>query len=128
VRFLLDTHVLIWLATKPERLPNAILRDLEPERTEIMFSSVNIWEIAIKCGLNRADFSIAPLIILTWARARGFVELAVSSEHSIAVGELPKLHNDPFDRLLIAQSHIENAVLLTADKVVAEYPGPIRLV
>jgi len=58
----------------------------------------------------------------------GYQELAISSEHAVAIDSLPPLHRDPFDRILVAQATIEGIVLLTSDHVVAQYPGPVRLV
>ncbi len=128
MRFLLDTHILLWLANDPDRLSRAMLGELATDTTEILFSAVNIWEIAIKRGKNRGDFMASPRVMLNWARRQGFSELAVTSEHVMAIMQLPRLHGDPFDRILIAQAMVEGAALLTKDQDVAAYGGAIRLV
>ncbi len=128
MRILLDTHILLWLADTPERLPDATLDLLSDTRNEIVFSAVNIWEIAIKFALNKPDFRTDPQLIFRKAIAEGLIELPVTSEHGIATAALPPLHRDPFDRLLVGQAAAENMLLLTADEAVAAYPGPVRLV
>jgi len=128
VRLLLDTHILIWLALEPARLGDVALRDLENPQTEILFSTVNIWEIAIKHSLNRPDFTIRPDVMLSWARERGFAELPMTSEHGFAAGGLPPLHRDPFDRAMIGQAMVEGIVFLTADAGLAAYGDVVRVV
>jgi PIN domain nuclease of toxin-antitoxin system len=128
VRLLLDTHILIWLALEPDKLPVAALRELENAQTEILFSAVNIWEIAIKHSLKRPDFAIAPDAMLQWARERAFAELAMTSEHGLAAGALPPHHRDPFDRAMIGQAMVEGIVFLTADAGLAGYGDGVRVV
>jgi PIN domain nuclease of toxin-antitoxin system len=128
VRLLLDTHILIWLALEPDKLPVAALRELENAQTEILFSAINIWEIAIKHSLKRPDFTIRPEAMLNWARERGFAELPMTSEHGLAAGSLPLLHRDPFDRAMIGQAMVEGVVLLTADAGLAVYGDVVRVV
>jgi len=128
VRLLIDTHVLIWLATEPERLPIATRRDLETPETEILYSSVNIWEIAIKQALRRPDFAIAPNAMRTWAEERGFSELVLTSAHGMAAGALSPHHRDPFDRAMIGQAMVEGVTFLTADAGLAVYGDVVRVV
>ena len=128
MRLLLDTHILLWLAGTPERLPAATMNLLSDRRNEIVFSSVNIWEIAIKFALNRADFCTDPRLVFTRAVTEGLTELHVMSEHGIAAAALPLIHRDPFDRLLVGQAIAEDMLLLTSDRTVAAYPGPVQLI
>lgn len=128
MRLLIDTHVLIWLATEPERLPIAARSDLETPETEILYSSVNIWEIAIKQALRRPDFAIAPNAMRNWAEERGFGELALTSAHGMAAGALPPHHRDPFDRAMIGQAMGEGVTFLTADAGLAVYGDVVRVV
>ena len=125
--FLLDTHVLLWAAGVPERLPDDARVMIEDPETELIFSAVSIWEVAIKNGLGRADFNVDPRLLLRGLRDNGYQELTVTGTHAAAVDLLPPIHSDPFDRLLVAQAQTEALTLLTADSTVARYPGPIRI-
>ena len=126
MRVLPDTHLLIWAAEQDDRLPQAVDAILNDPLNQVFFSPVSLWEIAIKARLNRPDFQIDPFAFARGLLDYGFMELAVRSEHALAVFRLPALHRDPFDRLLIAQATVEQVVLLTADELVARYPGPIQ--
>jgi len=126
VRLLLDTHVLLWAAGAPERLPAAALALLESDEHQLMFSAASLWEIAIKRGLGRDDFRVEPRVLRRGLEEHGYDELPVASRHALALDQLPPIHRDPFDRILIAQACVEGVTLLTADAVVASYPGPIR--
>ena len=92
------------------------------------FSAASIWEVAIKHGLERADFTADPRLLRRGLLENGYVEVPITSQHALAVVTLPKHHKDPFDRLLIAQSLVEAVVLLTSDTVVSQYGGLTRLV
>ena len=125
---LLDTHLLLWAAGDPERLSAESQDLLGDPATELMFSTASIWEVVIKNALGRSDFRVEPRLLLDGLIQNGYSELAVRSEHALAVGRLPPLHKDPFDRILIAQAQVENVTLLTTDDKVACYPGPIQAV
>jgi PIN domain nuclease of toxin-antitoxin system len=128
VNLLLDTHLLLWAAGAPDRLP-AVARDLiEDPGNILIFSVASLWEIAIKRGLGRDDFRVDPRLLRRGLIDNGYAELAITSEHVVAVESLPPLHRDLFDRLLIAQATAEGVTLLTSDKALAAYPGPIRAV
>ena len=126
MKFLLDTHLLLWAAGVPERLPDEARALLEEENATPFFSAASLWEVAIKDGLGRADFSVDPRVLRRGLLENGYVEMAVTGAHVVAVDLLPPIHKDPFDRLLIAQARVEGLTLLTADRIVARYPGPIR--
>ena len=128
MKLLLDTHLLLWAAGAPPKLSRAAVALLDNPENELMFSAVNLWEIAIKRSLGRAGFEVEPQVFLRRLLANGYSELPVSSAHAVAVGELPNHHRDPFDRLLVAQAIVEGVVLVTADAALARYPGPIRKV
>lgn len=125
---LLDTHVLLWVLDAPERLPREIAGQLESPETTVYFSAASIWEIAIKASLGKIDFPYSPEAIAQAARDTGFVELPVRAEHGAKVAQLPLHHRDPFDRLLIAQSLLLPAQLLTADAALVPYTELVRLV
>lgn len=127
MRFLLDTQVLLWAAGVPERLSNGVLDLIEDPSTVLVFSAASIWEIAIKNGLGRKDFRVDPRLLRRGLLENGYFELAVTGDHAAQVDILPPIHKDPFDRILVAQALIEGITLLTADPLVARYPGPIRM-
>jgi PIN domain nuclease of toxin-antitoxin system len=125
VILLLDTHLLLWAAGEPDRLPQAARTRIEDPATQLLFSAASLWEVTIKAGLGRVDFVIEPRLLRRGLLENGYDELPVRSAHAVAVGELPNLHRDPFDRLLVAQAQVESITLMTADAAVAAYPGPI---
>jgi PIN domain nuclease of toxin-antitoxin system len=93
-----------------------------------MFSPASLWEVASKRGLGRDDFQVDPRLLRRGLLDNGYVELPITSEHAVAVDGLPPIHKDPFDRILVAQATVEGVALLTADPMVAQYPGPVRQV
>jgi PIN domain nuclease of toxin-antitoxin system len=95
---------------------------------EPVFSSVSIWEIAIKNSLGRPDFRVNARLLRRGLLDNGYLELPITSEHAVAIDGLPPIHKDPFDRLLVAQSLVEGITLLTSDPVVNRYSAPIRRV
>ena len=128
MKFLLDTHVLLWAAGQPDRLPAKVRRLLGDPLNELVFSAASLWEIAIKKGLGREDFQVDARLLRRGLLDNGYSELAITSAHAVAIDGLPPIHKDPFDRLLVAQSMIEGITLLTTDPVVAQYPAPIQRV
>ena len=125
---LLDTHVLLWAAAQPTKMTRSTRDLLKNTKNTLLFSAASIWEITIKHSLNRADFTVEPRVLRRALLDNGYEELAITSAHAVAVDQLPPLHRDPFDRMLIAQATVEGATLITADATVAKYPGPIRKV
>jgi PIN domain nuclease of toxin-antitoxin system len=122
VKLLLDTHVFLWLLTQPERLGEH-LRLLEDRRNGLLVSAVSSWEIAIKHALGRLPLPEPPArYVPERLRAIGAEALAIEHAHALAVAELPPLHGDPFDRLLVAQAGLLALPIITADPAVAQYP------
>ena len=128
MKLLLDTHLLLWAAEGFERLPPDARPLLGDPANRLLFSAASIWEVVIKRGLGREDFLVDPGALRRGLLDGGYIELPVSGVHTLAVGALPPLHKDPFDRLLIAQAIVEQATLLTADARLSAYPAPVRLV
>jgi PIN domain nuclease of toxin-antitoxin system len=128
MKLLLDTHLLLWAAGEPSRIQAATRTVLDNVDNTLLFSAASLWEIAIKRGLGREDFQVDPRLLRRALFDNGYGELAITSEHAVAVDLLPPIHEDPFDRILIAQATIEGITLLTVDPVVAQYPGPVRRV
>lgn len=126
MKLLLDTHILLWAAGEPERLPAAARALIESPEHQLVFSAASLWEVTIKRGLGRPDFAADPRLLRRGLLDNGYTELPITSEHALAVDVLPQLHRDPFDRILVAQATVEGMVLVTADPVVQSYPGPIR--
>ncbi len=126
VNLLLDTHILLWAAGSPERLPPDSVALIEDPRSVLHFSAASIWEVVIKNGLGRDDFQVDPHLLRRGLVENGYHELAVTSQHTLSVAHLPPIHKDPFDRILVAQAEFEGYLLLTVDALVAQYPGPIR--
>lgn len=104
MRLLLDTNILIWSLTEPEKLPRRARSVIEDDDNERLFSAVCIWEIAIKTGLGKAGFTLDPGSVLALAIGAGFREVPVTSSAAARVATLPLHHRDPFDRLLVAQA------------------------
>ena len=128
MKLLLDTHLLLWAAGSPEQLPAAARTLLEDSQNELLYSAASLWEIAIKRGLGRSDFKVDARLLRRGLLDNGYQELAIASEHAVFIDSLPPLHKDPFDRMLVAQATVEGVILLTADALVAQYPGSIRQV
>ena len=128
MRLLLDTHLLLWAAGQPKRLSSAARKLLSNDENELMFSAASLWEIAIKRGLGREDFVVDARLLRRGLLDNGYEELAIRSEHAVAIDSLPPIHRDSFDRLLVAQATFEGIALLTTDPVVARYPGTVRRV
>ena len=125
---LLDTQLLLWAAAGDEQLPDAIVTRLEDEETQPLFSAATLWETVIKAGLGRKDFTVDASMLRRGLLDNGYQELPITSAHTLGVGKLPNLHRDPFDRILAAQANEEGVELLTTNKTLAAYPGPITLV
>jgi PIN domain nuclease of toxin-antitoxin system len=128
VKLLLDTQLLLWAAAEPKRLPANTRRMIDDPRNQPVFSAASLWEVAIKSGLGRGDFRADARLLRRGLLDNGYDELAITGEHAVATGNLPPIHKDPFDRMLVVQSAIEGILLLTADPIVAQYPGPVRKV
>jgi len=128
MKLLLDTHLLLWAAGSPEQLPAAARLLLEDPHNELLFSAASLWEIVIKHGLGRSDFQVDARVLRRGLLDNGYQELAITSEHTVFLASLPAIHKDPFDRILVAQATVEGILLLTADPVLAQYPGPVRCV
>lgn len=118
MHLLLDTHVVLWALTDNARLSIAA-RDAIADGDNLVFvSAVSAWEITIKRSLGKLR---APDDLVDQLRAAHFDPLHLTVEHALAVGELPDLHRDPFDRMLVAQARVETLTIVTADPQVLRY-------
>ena len=114
-RYLLDTHVLLWVLFSPERIPERVRERLIDPYFEVYFSAASVWEIAIKAQIGRLKLTLDLNAIVEAAEDSGFEPLAIRTEHATKIIDLPLYHRDPFDRILVAQAIVEKARLLTAD-------------
>lgn len=128
MKLLLDTNVLLFVAIWPERLSAAARAALDEAAGGIAFSPVSIFEVALKFMQGKPSFPIDPRLMRHSFLEAGYIESVLTARHAAAVADLPKLHGDPFDRLLLAQARVEGIPLLTVDKKLAAYPAPVRLV
>jgi len=125
MRILLDTHLYLWwLQDHPHLSAEARARILDA--TEVYVSSASIWEAAIKAGLGKLNADVEELV--REIERCGFCELQISARHAAAVRSLPSIHNDPFDRLLIAQAISEPLRLLTHDSKLKDYSPLVEIV
>ena len=121
-RFLLDTHVWLWSITDPPKLGREGLRLLENTGNQLFLSAASSWEMAIKYRLGRLPLPEPPHIFIPPRLIRdGITPLPVEHHHACQVANLPDLHRDPFDRLLIAQAQIEHFTFITADQKLKDY-------
>ena len=120
MRYLLDTHVILWYADASQELPLA-LRDLI-DGSECFYSVASLWEIAIKQGLGRLNRDIEISSYDRLCRLAGFQLLQISPLQLERLKSLPNIHRDPFDRLLVAQAQTEGLVLVTHDRMMPQYP------
>jgi PIN domain nuclease of toxin-antitoxin system len=122
VRFLLDTHVLLWLLGASDRVSSQSRAVLADTQNAVLVSVVSVWEIVIKVGLGKLQ---APPDVGSWLPPRlestHFTSLRVELGHVLGVEKLPHYHTDPFDRLLIAQAIAEDLTLVTADQKIQRY-------
>lgn len=124
---LLDTNILLCALIAPERLNTDIQSQLSDAENTIYFSAASIWEIAIKCSLNKSDFNFSPEDIHRLAIETGFTELLIQAQHTFAITNMVWHHRDPFDRLLIAQTLSLPAYLLTSDNALTQYTELVQL-
>jgi PIN domain nuclease of toxin-antitoxin system len=119
---LLDTHTFIWWDSDPDQLSTDV-RAFLLEPSNIVFLSVaSVWEMVIKYALGKLQLHKPLDIIVAEQQANGIQILPILLEHVLAVADLPAIHNDPFDRLLVAQAKVEEVIVLSADPIVARYP------
>lgn len=119
MRLLLDSHVILWFAATPRRLRPEVLSAIADPENDVLISSASIWELNLKASKGKLSL---PKKFCSSLRSQGFLPLPVSWEHAEAAFSLPKIHLDPFDRLIVAQAGLENLVVVTGDANVLKYP------
>lgn len=116
--YLLDTHALLWWMSDPAKLGDDARAVIKDPAHRVLFSAAGAWEMAIKQRLGRLDF---PNNLPEALEADGIEMLPITVSHALAVGDLPLHHQDPFDRILIAQARIEQLILVTRDARIGQY-------
>ena len=122
MRLLLDTHAFIWWDSDPGQLSATARSAIQDPANEVLFSAVNVWEMVIKSQLSKLALRLPLADLVFQQQANGLRVVEVTLRHVLAVEGLLSIHKDPFDRLLAAQAIVEDAELVTADHVFAQYP------
>ncbi len=121
MKLLLDTQVLLWWLMTPKRLSARVAKLIASGRTQVYVSAVTSWEIEIKRALRKLK---VPADLDEQLVANRFEEIPLRARHTRLLRELPSHHQDPFDRILIAQAKVEGLTLVTADANILRYPVP----
>lgn len=123
MKLLIDTQCLLWWFTTPEKLNQEAIEKIVDQNNELFFSVASVWEIGIKVSIGKLPLTES---VETYISQRmqllGAKYLNIVFPHACRVATLPLLHRDPFDRILIAQTQIEKMTLVTADKILTQYP------
>lgn len=126
MRILLDTHTFIWWDSNPGQLSPQAMSLCQDSENTLLLSVASVWEMQIKTQLGKMKLGL-PLrdIIESQQQTNDIVILPVQLEHTLALDKLPPVHKDPFDRLLIAQAMVENALLISADPIFSKYAARV---
>lgn len=123
MRLLIDTHVLLWWLADDDRLPAGV-RETVSTALDVRLSAASVWEIAIKRKIGRLE---VPGDYLDAVDAGQIDLLPITAQHAEIAGALPRHHDDPFDRMLIAQARADDLTLVTADRRLTDYDVPVLL-
>ncbi|MEJ2285868.1 MAG: type II toxin-antitoxin system VapC family toxin [Desulfobacterales bacterium] len=126
MKYLLDTHAFLWFVSDDSRLSYRAKSIIKTGNNEVYFSAASAWEMSIKIRLGRLTIEddLEPFIVKQLAE-NSFHALSVTIFHSIYTSKLPEIHKDPFDRMIIAQSQIEDMHLISQDKNIKKYKVPV---
>jgi PIN domain nuclease of toxin-antitoxin system len=116
--YLLDTHAFLWWLSDEARLGPRAREAIQEPANDVFVSAATAWEISIKRRSGKLE---APGDIESWVTDSGFSDLVIEVPHAVSAGALPKHHNDPFDRMLIAQAQVEGLTLIAKDDEIAKY-------
>lgn len=126
MKLLLDTHTFIWWDSSPQKLSSKALALCQNPENSLLVSVASIWEIQIKLQLGKLSLNLPLTEVIESQQVTNNIELLpITIAHVLALNNLPTHHKDPFDRLLIAQANIEDAVLVSCDSIFAKYPVKI---
>ena len=124
VKYLVDTHVLLWLFSAPERIPDSVGDALADRSNPLLVSAASALEITTKIRLGKLDAAELTTTLGRRIEGIGADVLPITLEHAVLAGSMPWPHRDPFDRLLVAQATIEDAILVTVDAALIDLPVP----
>ncbi len=119
MQYLLDTHVILWWLTNPENIHTKAKKIIKDRTNNVYVSCASFWEMAIKKSICRLTL---PHNLLETVSAENFKILPILSDEALGVADLPLIHVDPFDRLLIIQAKLHDLVIITRDSKISEYP------
>jgi len=121
LKFLLDTHCWIWLTGDWSRLPSPVRRRILKDPTELVLSAVSVIEVGIKHATGRLKLEGGPERLIAELKAERVAFLGVTVDHALRMASLPPHHQDPFDRLLVAQAQVEGLTIVSADANILAY-------
>ena len=126
MKYLLDTHAFLWFVTDDDKLSSKARSIIKNSNNEVYFSAASAWEMSIKVRLGRLTIeeALEPFISRQLAE-NNFSTLSITIFHSIYTSKLPEIHKDPFDRMIVAQSKVENLSLISNDKNIKKYKVPV---
>ena len=119
MNYLLDTHILLWWLSEPEKIGKKAHTIISDKSNRVFASSISFWEMAIKSGYGKLNI---PRNMMETLLTEGFELLSLHPKETFSVIDLPPIHRDPFDRMLIAQAKFSDLVLITKDKNILSYP------
>lgn len=119
MNYLLDTHIILWWLTNPKQISAKASKIISDKENNIFISSASLWEMAIKKSIGRLTL---PMNIVELLQSESFQIIPIGHEEAIGISDLPPIHQDPFDRMLVMQAKLHNCVLITRDKNVMDYP------
>ena len=122
MRLLLDSHAFLWWLVDDSRLKDVARREISDPESLVYVSAATIWELTIKAALGRLESGDTDLV--EEIAENGFVELAITARHAEHAGRLPRHHDDPFDRMLVAQAVAEGLTCVTRDPEFSKYGVP----
>jgi PIN domain nuclease of toxin-antitoxin system len=129
MKLIVDTCTFLWLASAEEQLSPTAVSLLEDSGNTLLLSAASVWEIGIKHALGRLPLpnNLTPVQFIPAARQRNGVDaLPISEQDALHLGKLPKVHQDPFDRMLVCQAIANQACIVTPDPLIARYPVSVR--
>ena len=126
MKILLDTHIVLWVLTNPERLPAKIVTELKAPGNKVYYSIASVWEIAIKHRIRPMEMPVTEEVFVELCEMAGLIQLPISVEHIYMIKTLVReenapRHNDSFDRMLIAQAKAEEMMFVTHDSLIPYY-------
>lgn len=119
MRYLIDTHIFLWWLNDDEKISPKVYNIIKDPQNTIFLSTASLWEIVIKKNIGKLQFPDVKFPQLL--ESENFEELPINSRYLDSLNKLEKIHNDPFDRMIIAQAQTENMMILSQDKQILKY-------